>query len=367
MGTRRFAHAALLAGGLASCQLAPPRAHNLQELHHPDGSPKRDARLLSDITWMFERGLRSTNYSGELPVTAGQAKRVKDPLGKCLDNVCALARCARDEKVAGLQAATFAWLGVECTNPLSRERSLLALGELAPLLPMEEPALDPSVSAASPEDVKEAFEALVVATREAVAAPALAGNALQEAAARASALNLDRAGAVRLLRAVNALLAESEHGAVRAPLRKLRLVLARRATELAVRAALADSHGRVRAAALEAALRTFPAERAHWLRWGLTDPMEGLVDREAVRLRAIELLAAYGLPPVPDGEDAQAFEEGVRSALHEVLVSGEGGPSAVAACRALARIEDAPLTLRPEFWLARRAHRGAARETFPTP
>ena len=344
---------ALAAAGLllAACQLAPPRVHNLEEVHRPDGGPKRDARLLGDITWLLERGLRSTNFGGQsTPINPSQTKRIKDPLGKCLENVCALARCERDEKVAGLQAATFAWLGVECTYPLSRERCLLALGELAPLLPPDPAPADPAAPIATPEEVKAAFEKLVQTTREAVAAPELAGTALQQAAGAARALNLDRAGAVRLLRTVNALLMEGERGAVRAPLRELRLVLARRATELGIRAALADTNGRVRAAALEAALRAFPEERAERLLWALSDPMEGLEDRDSVTLRTLEQIAEHGLPPV----GLAGYEAGIQAKILDVLAGRQGGPLTVAACRALAKIENRPESLRPETWLARR-------------
>ena len=352
-----------LALALGACQLAPPRVHNLTEVHQPDGRPKRDARLLSDIGYLLDRGLRSTNYGGETPLVAGEAKRIKDPLGKCLENVCALARCERDEKVAGLQAATFAWLAVECTNPLSRERCLLSLGELAPLLPEDDSpparaAGEPGTPVATADEVKEAFETLVATTREVVAAPALAGNALPQAVERVRALNLDRSGAVRLLRAVNTLLAEGEHGAVRAPLRELRLVLSRRATELALRAALADTNGRVRAAAFEACLRAFPAERAERLSWALSDPMEGLADREALTLRALELIAEHGLPPV----GLPGYEQALRGRVLDVLARRQGGPLSVAACRALAKIEERPQSLRPETWLALWPTRGAGRE-----
>jgi hypothetical protein len=363
MGVPRLL-AAVLGLASAACQLAPPRVHNLHELHQPDGRPKREARLLGDIGYLLERGLRASNYAGEgLPVASSATKRIEDPLGKCLTNVCALARCARDEKVAGLQAATFAWLAVECTHPLSRERCLLALGELAPLLPSVPP---PVGEPASAEEVKVAFDDLVANAREAVAAPELAGNALRESAERVRALALDRAGAVRLLRAVNAMLEHGERGAVRAPLRALRLELARRATELAVRAGLEDGNGRVRAAALEAALRTFPAERFERLRWGLGDPMEGLEDRGAVALRALELLAAHGPPPAPEGGDARVQTEELRGLAAGILARQAGGPLSVAACRALAKIDGRPASLRPEVWLARHEDE-AAEESVGAP
>ncbi|HEX6886108.1 MAG TPA: hypothetical protein VF530_22230 [Planctomycetota bacterium] len=347
---------ALLGG---ACQLAAPRVHNLEQVHQPDGRPKRDAHLLNDLTWLADRVMRSSNFGGEeFQTQTSQAKRIKDPLGTCLANVCALARCERDQVVAGLQAATFGWLAVDCTSPLSRERCLLALGELAPLLPAV-PPLDPEAPVATPEEVKEVFDALVATTKEVLAAPALAGNSLSEACLRAGSLKADRAGTVRLLRAVNAILAQGERGAVRAPLRELRLVLARRATELAVREALADTDGRARAAAFEAALRTFPDERAERLSWALSDPMPGLAERDAVTLRALELVAAHGLPPVR----LEGYAESLHARILDILAERRGGPVTVAACRALAKIEGRPESLRPETWLVQRLPSRAA----PTP
>lgn len=334
--------------------MAPARAWNLDELHTSDGRPRRRGRVQGDLAYFLTQGLGRTNFGGpEFRARQAQEKRIQDPLGKCLQNVLALARCGRDERVAGLQAAAFAWLGVECTYVLSRERCVIALGELALALRLEESPPAPEGDAATAEEVAAALEELVSTLREVVAAPGLAGDSLERVCERLRGLPLDRAGALRLLRATNALLAEGERGAVLAPLRELRLELARRSSALALRAALEDAHGRVRAAALEASLRAFPAERAERLRWAMTEPMETVESRELVSLRALELIASYGLPPPSEGEDPERFQRSWHERLLQVLVAQVDGPHTIAACRALERITGEPGTLLPEVWLAR--------------
>jgi hypothetical protein len=345
---------AVIPPALAGCQVAPAKAWNLQQLHQPDGRPQHEGRIVGDVEFVLERALGALRATGgKFESVEPGAERIEDPLGACFENVLALAGAEPDEKVVALQVASFAWLGVDCTYVLSRERCFLALGELAGTLHLgPEPPPVPA-EPATPEEVQAAFEALVATTREVVGAPGLAGDALEQAAGDVLALSLDRAGAVRLLRGVNALLADDERGAVLAPLRELRLVLARRAAELALRAGLADPDGRVRAAAFEGNVRAFAAERGARLRWALLEPMEELENRAILRLRALDFLARYGVPPAPPGEDPETFAREVQAALVEVLREGLGGPEAVAACRALARIRGEPTSLRPEDWLAR--------------
>jgi hypothetical protein len=339
---------------LGACQLAPAKVWNLEQVHQEDGRPKRRGRIKSDLGYLLQEGLTSSHFGGpEYKAQAAKESRIEDPLGTCFENVCALAGCRRDEKVAGLQAASFAWLAVDCTYPLSRERCVLALGELSQALHLERSPAPPSGTPATPEEVGAAFDALLATTREVVAAPALAGNAMEQIAQRTEALVLEREGALRLLRAVNGLLSGGEGGAVLAPLRELRLELARRTTALALRKALEDGDGRVRAAALEGNLRAFPAERAERVRWALTDPQQGVETPEVVRLRALEFVARYGAPPPAEGESEAEVERALSSLLVDVLRQRLGGPESVAACRALAKIRGEPESLHPEVWLAR--------------
>lgn len=335
------------------CNLAPVKVWNLEQVHAPDGSPRRKADLKGDLDYMLTEFFRQTNFGGEeFRAESSEEERVEDPFATCFENVLELGRCARDEKVAALQAGAFAWLGVDCTYVLSRERCVLGLGELAGVLDLAKAPPAPGGEPLGPEAVKIAFDQLIATVRDVVASPSLAGEALAQEAERVRALNLDRQGGLRLLRATQILLEGDEQAAVLAPLRKLRLDLARRCALQALRAALQDRSGRVRAAALEASLRAFPAERAELLRWAMTDPMEGIEGRTEVSLRALQLVARYGLPPSGD-VPPEEFERGWRELLLQILRLQVDGPHTVAACKAMAKITGQPQTLLPEVWLAR--------------
>ncbi|MSR63236.1 MAG: hypothetical protein EXS08_12410 [Planctomycetes bacterium] len=354
---------------VSACHLAPAKVWNLEQLHTEDGSPKHRGRVQGDLTYLLTQTFRRTNFGGpEFQAEQTKEKRIKDPLGTCLENVVELERCESDERVAGLQAAAFAWLAVDCTYLLSRERCVLALGELAPKLELEKAIVPAAGDAPTSAAVKALFDELVTAVRALAESPSLGTPALVAACERIRALPLDRAGTLRLLRAANAMLSADEGGDERAALRALRLELARRATTLALVAARADSQGRVRAAALEASVRAFPAQRAELLRWALEDPMEGVLEPEEISLRALALLERYGLPPTPEGvapaEFARAWEERLVTLLRLQI----SGPHSTAACRALAKITGEPTTLRPEIWLARwRAQNSAPKAAADAP
>lgn len=351
-GSRQLAVwlALVLAG---SCTLAPAKVWNLEQLHEPDGTPRRRGQLMGELEFVLQNISRDTNFGGaEFQAERAEGQRIDDPFGECFANVLALARSQRDERVAALQVSAFAWLAVDCTYVLSRERCALELGDLARDLGVAEAGAPPAGEPASPTSVREGFEALLAAVRGVEAAPGLAGDSLAEACARIRALPLERAGALRLLRASNRLLEPNESDPAYAPLRGLRLELAQRCTVMALRAALEDAHGLVRAAALEAALRAFPAERAELLRRAIVEPMEGVEARDEVSLRALQLLARHGLPSAA-GADAEAeLEHEFQGVLVQVLRLSLSGPHDAAACQALAKITRQAPTLRPERWFA---------------
>jgi hypothetical protein len=342
---------ALLAA--SGCRSAPVLVWNLEQLHAPDGSPKRRGNLKSELEYVLDDVFTRTNFGGEqFKAEAEKEERIEDPFGSCFENVLALAGCERDEKVAGLQASAFAWLAVDCTYALSRERCVFALGDLAQALDLTKTPPAPAGEPASAEAVKALFDELVSTVRQVVQSPELAGASLEQLAGRVRATPLDREGTLRLLRATSALLEQGENKAVLAPLRELRLDLARSCTTLALRSAYGDSNGRVRAAALEAGLRAFPAERAERLLWAVTDSMEGVEARGEVSLRALELVGRLGLPPSAD-KPPEELERTWREFLLQVLRMQVDGPHTTAACRALARVTGEPPTIRPEVWLAR--------------
>lgn len=338
----------------AACTLAPAKVWNLEQLHESDGTPRRRGNLHGDFEFLLTQAFRKTNFGGpEFQARQSEEKRIKDPLGECLENVLELSEARRDERVAGLQAWAFAWLAVDCTYVLSRERCVLELGGLARDLRVPDAAPLPEGAASTPAELEPHFDELLEVVRGVQAAPGLAGSSLADVCAKIRALPLDRNGALRLLRVANHLLQNGEDPPHLQPLRELRNVMAQRCVILALRAALADPSGRVRAAALDSVLIAFPGERAQHLRWAVTDEMKGIEERGLVALRALELVAKNGLPPPPEGvapeEQRRAWEE----LLVQVLRLSLEGPHSAAACRALAKITGEPLTLRPEVWIAR--------------
>ena len=344
----------LLLALCAGCRVAGAKMWNLEQVHDPDGSPKRSGRLRSDLSYVFSGFMERSNFGGEdYQAEAQKGKRIDDPQGECLENLIELGKCRADERVAAQQASAYSWLGVECTYVLSRERSLLELGPLAKRLGGIEPPLAPveGVAPATPEEVKALYDELVKAVAASAAEPELSAESLAGICRRIDEATLDRAGALRLLRATLGLLDGRERRAALRPVGKLRLSLAKRCVALTLEAGRSDPQGAVRAAALDSGLRALPAKRAELLRWALVEPMDDVADREAVSLRALGFLARYGLPETPAGEDPEHFESAWIELLCQVLRGTDDGPHVVAACKALARITGEPLTLRPEVWL----------------
>jgi hypothetical protein len=337
--------------GAAGCRVAEAKVWNLEQVHEPDGTPKRVGRLRSDWSFLLYSALEATNYGGE-DFRNQQDRKIDDPLGECLENVVELADCPDDLEVVALKAAAYAWLAVDCTYALSRERSALELGPVARKIGLDHPVQVPADSApAGPEQVGVAFTDLVTAARECLRTKGGAEAELRAACAAVRELVLERAGTLRLLRAANALL-DADRGLVALePLRELRLELARHAVGLALDAALQDQEGRVRGAALDACVRCWPGERERLLRWALAEPMEGLEGRDELELSALLLLGRYGLPPAPEGQDAGLHERAWSELLIQVLQREDDGRLIVAACRALAKATGRPPTLRTERWL----------------
>jgi len=360
--------AAALAPLAGACHLAPAHARNLSELHEPDGRHARRGELKGAFGYFFTETLRRADFrdaAGNGGSEGENEERIEDPPGECLDNLLSLAACVKDgvqadEKVVALLAENFAWLVADCPYALSRERCAMELGRLTVWLQARGPSAG---EPASVEAVQAAFTELVRVTAEVRADPALAGNALAERCRAIAELPLEREGALRLLRGVNRLLAPGERGAVLAPLRELRLELARQNLAFGVRRALADGEGRVRAAGLEAGVRAFPEERTALLEASLGTPPAELREPELVLQQALDLLARYGEPPPPEGSTPEAARERWITAAIEALRASIDGPTSSAACDALARLTGDPPTLLPEVWMARwRARSGDAME-----
>ena len=347
---------ALLALPGSGCRVAAARVWNLREVHEPSGKPRRRARTRSDAAYVLQRTLRTLSIGDEQDNEA-EERPIRDPFGTCFENVRALADCNLDKDMtAGLMAEAFAWLAVDCTYVLSRERAARTLGPLAVRLEVEK-ALPPPEEPAGPEELRRAYETLVLA-----AAPVVRGEGGSVLDVRAACegigeLRPDRQGSLRLLRAANVLLEEGSGSSALDPLRGLQRSLARRAVAFALHTGMEDGDGRVVAGFLSARLRLAGEDREGLLEWTLASPHEGLRHFEDLALEAVNWIARNGLPPQRLRGDGQGLpSEALRrdrwiQAFIEMLAEVEG-PLLAACSRALGKLTGRPATLRPEEWLA---------------
>ena len=352
-GLSRILFAALVA--LASgCHVPGARIWNLREVHKPNGRPRREARTQSDVAYSLQQ-LVSSLQLGANPALESKPKTIRDPLGKCFENVVALSKSSlKEDMTVGLQAEGFAWLAVDCTYALSRERAARALGPLAARLGVKA-ALPAPEAPSSPEDIASAYETLVVACSPIVRGEGGSSLDVRAACEAIGELQPDRAGTLRLLRAANVLL---EHGGKRTSLdalRGLQRSLAKRAVSLALGEVLDDPDGRVLAAGITVRLGLEGEDGEALLRWVLGDPHEGVENLEELALAAVGWVGAHGLPAQATPEDgAPPEDEGARrerwtEVFLQLLGTVEG--RLVPACsRALAMLTGRPASLRPEEW-----------------
>ncbi len=340
----------------AGCRVAQAKVWNLQQVHDPDGSPRRTGRVHSDVGFLFSRFLEISSFQSQ-NIAALKDKEIEDPLGECLENLTELDDCNEEDlQVQGWMAECYAWLAIDCTYVLSRERCALELANLARVLEVEAPIVRaPDVRTATSEEVGAAYDALVAAAQPFFVSQGGSVRDLVAACEETGALVLDRAGALRLLRACNVMLGK-KRGPELEPLYRLRRELARRSVALAIPELLEDAEGRVRGAGLWAHAALPGADMPELLRWALVDPMEGVDEREIVALRALEILGHQGLWPPggePPPEERDAELRPWVDLMIQILQNDDGTEIGTAACHALARITGEEPTLRAEVWAAR--------------
>jgi len=361
------------------------KAWNLDQVHDPDGSPSRFGALMGDVEFRFRQVLGSLSFEGAgIPGFGGElagreGATIDDPLSVCLENVVELEGLDSERRATvGLQAELFSWLAVDCTYVLSRERCVLGLGRLArrvearvPLHPpwsergeLEVDGSGEALQPAGPAEVAELVRAVVAATD-----PLLRRGRTEADAANLVATleslpleRLDRAGARRLLAALNVLVSGRPVDAQPlAPLGRLHDDVVRRLCGLALGEALDDPHPVVRAAALEACVKGSRNAAPVALRMAMSDSDPLVVSR------ALELVAELGLPQpeaeFPGGPDE--YREAWLRMTVELLQVAFDGPVAIGGCRAMARMTGEPQNLRPEHWVGWWEARLAARELAP--
>ena len=368
---------AVLACSLAACNVPGARVHNLKELHEDTGRHALTAQILNGPEYYLRYGLADLFGSGLVKVREGEAQGIKNPLASCLTNASALARVeSDDESVHADQVALFAWLAVDDPWHLTRETCVRALGPHGRRLEVEIQGAPPSAPAGVPE-VRDALARLVAAVRQ--SGPG-STDALSGACEAIEALELERNGALRLLRGSSALSEAFSGGDPRAE--RLGKTV-RRLESICVREALlaglkdeppADAGGsypgwrnpRVRAAAVGACVEAFGESALAELLLQLD--REPSVEVQCAVLRAV---ARRGLPE-PSAELAAAAGDELQDRWIEALLTQAfdhpSGTVRVAAMRALARVAGrAHGSLREEDWQAWDRERRAARASAAEP
>ena len=387
------ARALALSGALllGACNVPGARVHNLRELHEDSARHVRDARLVSGIEYYIRNGTTRIFGDRTSEEEKGRGGKVSDPLAACLRNVNALARAdSQSERVAAAQVSMLAWLAVDDPWKLSREACVRALGAHGARLGAAVPG-SRAGPVAGPEEVRSALAALVAALRgsgpllapepvggeepagapEVAAAPDLPGD-LDGACARIESLELDRAGALRVLRAVGTLesglrLRDPRAVRLRATLRRVESACVAETLLLALKdeppPTVVSGPGwispDVRAAAVTACVEAFGDA-------ALGDLLLQL-DRERsdpVVIAVLSAVAERGLPEPDEQVPEQARPRLVQRWIDTLLVHAFDNPSGtvrVAAMRALATVSGGELaSLREEDWLAwDQAHRPA--------
>lgn len=338
-------------GLTGACRVPSANVHNLREVRDPDGTASYTGATMTEIEWLL-RGLLLANMSGgSFDLASKEPSAIADPDGVALENLVALARCSsRNLHTRGLQVEMAAWLAVDDPYVLARERAVLELARLGPLVGATEPRVPPA-DAADATTVAGLLQEILRDTRPFLEGSPIRGDAerLAETCARVSAVPLDRDGARRLLSATNVLLKrggfddEDLSG-----LRALHDDLQRRSVELALAQTLADPSGIVRAAALEACAEISDNGLATLQLDALRDP-----DTRVVKA-VLDSVRRRGLPRPPGGELAPEERAGYEEAWFDPLVTltaSLDGDVSAAACLALEEVSGAGIrSLRWEDW-----------------
>jgi len=337
--------------GLGGCKIAASRAWNLNELHDAETRHRYSGALQSDVEYVLRNmiAVGSVSLAGKTPIA------IPDPANTCLENVIELEEYGDgDPYVAGLQVEWSSRLAVADPWKLTRERAVLGLGRAGKRLAPGPPAELPEGAApAGPDAISEAVAGLVRSARPILDRGSGASETerldLASAAEVVGALVLDIDGARRALHAAVELAETAGWEEPEAkPLKELCLDLERRCVRQALARALKDPEPRVRAAALEASVRTVGPE--------ILDPILSQLAREPapeVLVRAMDLVREVGLPEAPpEGSNATAEQaRRVRLAAIYDLIDRPEGVVRVAAMRALESVSGAGFrSLREEDW-----------------
>ena len=344
----------VLCAALTACRTTDLAVYNLNEVHHPDGTPRRKGNVHGPLQHVFEQVLDLGEFGKPAFLEDDVAVRIKDPLGVCLENVSSLLGGDLEDpwtRTAAVQ--TVSWLVGDCTYRVTRERCAEALAELGQATGAVGPErLAEGASPATPEEVAAVLEELLRAARPALQIDAfgLSGDTFGAVIDEGRALALDRDGLRRVVAVTNILLRRRGYDAPElAPVLEFHRELLARSVGFGLDAALKDTDGRVRSAAIASWIRLSRGEDpAPYVHAFLVDGSEGAV------LAGVRGLARHGAP-VPAGtpedetwQTSLVWMERILPLLRRI----QEGPVQVAACRAMARLSGLEPDLHPEVWVA---------------
>lgn len=372
---------ASIAAASCACRSIGANAHNLDQLHSPDGRVQRVGNLVGPLGFELRRSL-----GGLVPGLAvgddDETRSIKDPLGRCVENLAEMSEFdGADPYYGSLQSLYFSWLAVDDPWHVSRELCVRGLGAAGERLGLAgEPPPDRRGEPVVPIDLRGPIEELTAAAADlrggTRAERAAAAQRFEAACDAIEELPIDRRAGLRALRvAITFERALGESSRVYPRLRRLNVHLQKICVREALLAALrdrapAESTGThpgwdsplVRSAAIEACVQAFgPRALADFLVQiqGEDDPDTLLGLLRAVRER--------GLPRELEGLSESDLAELRELWTRSILAKATNHPSSrvrVAAMRALRTISGGELgTLREEEWAAWYTARTAGADT----
>jgi hypothetical protein len=363
---------------LASCHFAGTNTHNLDELHWSDGRHKRTGTLWTNYEYAVHVGLRGlvSGLGGKPQEEA--ATKIDDPLKDCVNNLAELVDYSdSDPEIVAQKVEYCSRLAVDDSWNLTREIAVRELGRQGARLQLaQHPPRKPVGEPASVDMVREALRRLINACGPVLKGGAVSAEQSAEFAASCDAidaLDLDRQGALRMLRSVTIIESARGDNPRLAPLHALSLDLQRTCVRMALDAAVNDAppsiaggtnpgwnNPRVRGAAIEAFVMAY-GEPAYLHFLSELSPR----DADAEHLLALlRLVKARGFPqPPPDAkpEDRERAERQWSETMMRLATEYPEAPVRIAAMGALAKIGGrASYSLREEDWQTWWAQRAAA-------
>ena len=340
----------LLGSVVAGCKSSDAALHNLRELHLPDGNVDRRAAPMGHFEYGLRRAfsaapIRALGLSDEQPggfVDAKPERDVRRPQERIRRELATLDRLSgKSRRSSGLAVEAATWLAVDDPSEVVREMATGMLASAADRMGVRE---SPSPGGVAVEDAvtPEALRLVLLRLFEEFEERDLRG--LERTFGELGVLRYTRDGALRALRAQNALLADADRlEPVRRPFDELHDSLQRECVRLGLADTLLDPAPRVRARAVEGLAVTAPD--------ALLAELERAYRAGDAEVLASGLRAASQRSLVGDAELERWCDLAVRTA------DLPNGPAAVAASRLLGDLaprltgEELPLTLRSERWI----------------